>query len=134
MDNQVCLQPSKEEESREAIKETIRNIPNPPTTEEIDNMTHAEMVKAITHRATLIRRAKMLQKATIIELTRRVKANELTISKLRAEIAELKRQIELICGLFSFYLPLCCYDLECIWPLHKRLHFGFGLQKMRRKS
>ena len=57
-------------------------------------MTHAEMVKALTHRATLIRRAEMLQKATIIELTRRVRANELTISKLRAEIAELKRQIE----------------------------------------
>ena len=47
MDNQVCPQPSKEEEIREAIKETIRNIPNPPTTEEIDNMTHAEMVKAL---------------------------------------------------------------------------------------
>ena len=94
MDNQVCLQPSKEEEIGEAIKKTIRYIPNPPTTEEIDNMTHTEMVKALRHRATLIRRAEMLQKATIIELTRRVKANELTISKLRAEIAEQKRQIE----------------------------------------
>ena len=70
MDNQVCPQPSKEEEIGEAIKETMRNIPNPPTTEEIDNMTHAEMVIALTHRATLIRRAEMLQKATIIELIR----------------------------------------------------------------
>ena len=57
-------------------------------------MTHAEMVKALTHRATLIRRAEMLQKTTIMELKRRVMANERTISKLRAEIAEQKRQIE----------------------------------------
>ena len=94
MDNHVCLQQSKEEEIGEATKTIIRNIPNPPTTEEIDNITHAEMVKALTHRATLIGRADMLQKDTIIELTRRVRANERTISKLRAEIAEQKRQIE----------------------------------------
>ena len=43
--------------------------------EEIDNITHAEMVKALTHRATLIRRAEMLQKATIMELIRRDRAN-----------------------------------------------------------
>ena len=55
MDNQVCPQPSKEEEIGEAIKETIRNIPNPPTTEEIDNLIHAEMVKALSHRAMLIK-------------------------------------------------------------------------------
>ena len=38
----------------------------------------------------------MLHKATFIhvELTHRARENELTISKLRAEIAEQKRQIE----------------------------------------
>ena len=75
MDNQVCPQPSKEEEIGEAIKETIRNIPKSPTTEEIDSMTHTEMVKALSHRATLIRRTEMLQKATIMELKRRDRAN-----------------------------------------------------------
>ena len=94
MDNHVCLQQSKEEEIGEGTKTIIRNIPNPPTTEEIDNITHAQMVKALTHRATLIGRAEMLQKATIMELKHRDRANELTISKLRAEIAEQKRQIE----------------------------------------
>ena len=75
MDNQVCPLPSKEEEIREAIKETIRNIPDPPTTEKIDNMTHTELVKALRLRATLIRRAEMLQKGTIMELKRRDRAN-----------------------------------------------------------
>ena len=94
MDNHVCPQLSKEEEIGEATKTINRNIPNHPITEEIDNITHAEMVKALTHRATLIRRAEMLQKATIMELKRRDRANERTISKLRVEIAEQKRQIE----------------------------------------
>ena len=75
MDNHDCLQQSKEEEIGEATKTIIRNIPNHPTTEEIDNITHAEMVKALTHRATLIRRAEMLQKATIMELIRRDRVN-----------------------------------------------------------
>ena len=75
MDNHVRPQQSEEEEIGEATKTIIRNIPNPPTTEEIDNITHAEMVKALTHRATLIRRAEMLQKATIMELKRRDRAN-----------------------------------------------------------
>ena len=78
MDNRVCLQQSKEEEIGEATKTIIRNIPNSPTTEEIDNITHAEM----------------LQKATIMELKRRDRANKRTISKLRAEMAAQKRQIE----------------------------------------
>ena len=51
MDNHVCPQQSKDEETGEATKTIIRNIPNTPTTEEIDNMTHAEMVKALTRRA-----------------------------------------------------------------------------------
>ena len=76
IDNHVCPQRSKDEEIGEATKTIIKNIPNNSlTTEEIDNMTHAEMVKALTHRATLIRRAEMLQKATIMELKRRDRAN-----------------------------------------------------------
>ena len=71
MDNHVCVQQSKEEGIGEATKTIIRNLPNPPTTEDIDNICHAEMVKALTHRAALIRRAELLQKATIIELKRR---------------------------------------------------------------
>ena len=55
MDNHVFPQQSKEEDIGEATKTIIRNIPNPPTTEEIDNIPLAEMVKALTHRATLIR-------------------------------------------------------------------------------
>ena len=94
MDNHVCPQQSKEEEIGEATKTIIKKIPNHPTTEEIDNITHAEMVKALNHRATLIRRAEIMQKATIMELYRRDRASERTISKLRAEIAEQKRQIE----------------------------------------
>ena len=51
MDNHVCPQQSKDEEIGEATKTIIRNIPNTPTTEDIDNMTHTEMVKALIHRA-----------------------------------------------------------------------------------
>ena len=93
MDNHVCLQQSKEEEIGEATKTIIRNIPNPPTTEEIDNITHAQMVKNINPQGH-VRRAEMLQKATIMELKRRDRANQRTISKVRADIAEQKRQIE----------------------------------------
>ena len=89
---QVCPQLSKEEEIGEAPKKITRNFLNPLSTEEIDNLTNAEMVKALAHRATLINRAEITQKDTIIELTRRVRANGFTISKLRAEIAEQKRQ------------------------------------------
>ena len=42
MDNHVCLSHGKEEEIGEATKTIIMNIPNPPTTEEIDNITNVD--------------------------------------------------------------------------------------------
>ena len=94
MENHVCQQRNKEEGIGKTKKKIVRNIHNPPTTKEIDNMTHAEIVKALKQRATLLRREHKLQRATIIELTRRDRANQLTIRKLKAEIAEQKQQIK----------------------------------------